>query len=404
MIHRPRDCWITGVGILSCYGDGVDAHISALFYCAPDAVPPVNAERFSPYTVHPLAPVDFSAEIPAKGDLRQMEAWQRAGVYAAGRALADAGLKDRPDLLEVCDLCIAAGNGERDIAADAKVLAGVGFAPNLDAYLNEALPRGIRPTLYLAQLSNLLAGNISIIHKATGSSRTFKGEEAAGLHAVEDAVSRIHAGTGDLFLVGGALNAERADLQLIYETGGMLWAEDWVPVWDRAEEGTPGGLVLGSMAAFLVLEAAEHATARGARAYGRIASVASDWVDRGEAHAVAASLMGMLETAPDGLAVLSGASGVTGPTQAEFNLLFQRQFQGAISALRGYGSRLGHGMEAHLPMGLALAAIAARAGRLPAPCGFAEAMAEPDQPFRAIGVTGVGHWRGEGLVVVEPVG
>ena len=35
----------------------------------------------------------------------------------------------------------------------------------------------LRPTLFLAQLSNLLAGNISIVHGVTGSSRTFMGEE-----------------------------------------------------------------------------------------------------------------------------------------------------------------------------------------------------------------------------------
>ena len=42
----------------------------------------------------------------------------------------------------------------------------------------------LRPTLFLAQLSNLLAGNISIVHGVTGSSRTFMGEEAAGVDAV----------------------------------------------------------------------------------------------------------------------------------------------------------------------------------------------------------------------------
>ena len=49
----------------------------------------------------------------------------------------------------------------------------------------------LRPTLFLAQLSNLLAGNISIVHGVTGSSRTFMGEEAAGVDAVRIAAARI---------------------------------------------------------------------------------------------------------------------------------------------------------------------------------------------------------------------
>ena len=62
----------------------------------------------------------------------------------------------------------------------------------------------LRPTLFLAQLSNLFAGNISIVHGVTGSSRTFMGEEPAGVDAVRIALSRIDAGQSDVALVGGA--------------------------------------------------------------------------------------------------------------------------------------------------------------------------------------------------------
>ena len=69
----------------------------------------------------------------------------------------------------------------------------------------------LRPTLFLAQLSNLLAGNISIVHGVTGSSRTFMGEESAGVDAVRIALARIAAGQSDIALVGGAHNGERRD-------------------------------------------------------------------------------------------------------------------------------------------------------------------------------------------------
>ena len=54
----------------------------------------------------------------------------------------------------------------------------------------------LRPTLFLAQLSNLLAGNISIVHGVTGASRTFMGEEAAGVDALRIARARIAVGPG----------------------------------------------------------------------------------------------------------------------------------------------------------------------------------------------------------------
>ena len=86
-------------------------------------------------------------------------------------------------------------------------------------FLNERLMNDLRPTLFLAQLSNLLAGNIAIVHGVTGSSRTFMGEEAAGVDAARIALARIAAGQSDIALVGGSQNGERKDLLVLYEFG-----------------------------------------------------------------------------------------------------------------------------------------------------------------------------------------
>src|SRR5262249_44796875 len=151
-------------------------------------------------------------QIPKKGDQRQMEPWQRIGTYAAGLALDSGKLKGNAALLAATDMIVAGGGGERDTEGDAAIMTGVRNAAHPDALLNERLMSDLRPTLFLAQLSNLLAGNISIVHGVTGSSRTFMGEEAAGIDATRIALSRIAAGQSKLALVGGAQNAERKDL------------------------------------------------------------------------------------------------------------------------------------------------------------------------------------------------
>ena len=98
----------------------------------------------------------------------------------------------------------------------------------------------LRPTLYLAQQTQLLAGNISIVHKVTGGSRTYKGEGIAGVQIVENAVDRIKAGQGDLFLVGAANNAARPDLLIgireLHNNQNMWDLEEcrlvpWGPFW-----------------------------------------------------------------------------------------------------------------------------------------------------------------------------
>ncbi len=138
--------------------------------------------------------IDWSQQIAKRGDQRQMENWQRLGVFAAGLALDDAGLKDNAEACGTMDMIVAAGGGERDIKVDSLIVDEALKRNDREMLLNEKLTTELRPTLFLAQLSNLLAGNISIVHKVTGSSRTFMGEEAAGISAVETAYHRIKAG------------------------------------------------------------------------------------------------------------------------------------------------------------------------------------------------------------------
>src|SRR5262249_43281345 len=95
MADASRDALITGIGIVSCLGEGAEAHWQGLLERRGN----IDAERFAPYVVHPLPALDLDKQIPKKGDQRQMEAWQRTGTYAAGLALADAGVKGNAELL-----------------------------------------------------------------------------------------------------------------------------------------------------------------------------------------------------------------------------------------------------------------------------------------------------------------
>src|SRR5215813_11540816 len=133
MADAPREAWITGMGIVSCLGEGADAHWQAL----QEGRTRTDAQRFAPYIVHPIAPIDFDKQIPKKGDQRQMEPWQRIGTYAAGLALDDAKLKGNAELLARTDMIVAAGGGERDMAVDGTILTNIDKAADPEAFLNE---------------------------------------------------------------------------------------------------------------------------------------------------------------------------------------------------------------------------------------------------------------------------
>jgi 3-oxoacyl-[acyl-carrier-protein] synthase II len=396
MHDAPRDVWITGIGMVSCLGEGADAHWQGFeeqHLC-------VDGKRFAPFLVHPLAPLNLDRQIPRKSDQRQMEGWQRLGTYTAGLALEHAGLKGNRELLARTDMIIAASGGERDNAVDSNILSNKRRFPNPGAFLNERLMSDLRPTLFLAQLSNLLAGNISIVHGVTGSSRTFMGEESAGVDAVRIALARIQAGQSDLALVGGSYNCERKDVLLLYEAGGLLLHAPFKAVWERS---SAPGMVLGTLGAFLVLEARTHAQERGAKPLARLIAVLSRRARR-PAEAVSASLAQMWEKlAPQRararMAIISGATGAE-PATGEERVWLKRV---PDLPVRASASRLGHALEPQFAMNIALATLVLGRGRLFPPSDTSGVELEQDGPFDQVAVTSVGHWRGEGLALVEAV-
>lgn len=390
-----REVWITGVGLVSSLGIDAAAH-KTHFETGTGHV--LDEARYAPYPVHPLVSLDWSKQIPKNSDQRQMETWQRIGVYAAGLALADAGLAGKPELLDRTDLVVAAGSGERDTKVDCDVLEAIHSDDETALLAKSVLPSALRPTLFLAQLSNMLAGNVSIVHHVTGSSRTFMGEESGAFAAAENAFRRISAGQADTILVGGALNAEREDLLLGYEIGHNLWRGPFKPVQQRAGQG--GGFIPGSVGAFLILESRAHAEARGAKAYARLTSIMTDYTARKEgdvARALTQIFERILPHIDTGrLPVWGGASGVEPVTTEELAFLDLLPAYGITPDVHIYGDDLGYSVEAHFFAGLALAALTAG--------NEAQRQSRGPESARHALVTGAGYWRGEALALIEAIG
>jgi 3-oxoacyl-[acyl-carrier-protein] synthase II len=389
------EVWITGIGLATSLGEGLDANWDALNQRRIN----VDENGLAPYVVHPWAPVNFDTQIPKKGDQRQMEAWQRIGTYAAGLALDSAGVKGNKEILGRMDMIVAAGGGERDLAVDSNILSLKAKGNSAPDFLNERLMNDLRPTLFLAQLSNLLAGNIAIVHGVTGTSRTFMGEEAAGVDAARIALTRIAAGQSDIALIGGSQNGERKDMLVLYEFGDFNLKDKFEPVWAR---GSKAGFALGSAGVFLVIESRTHAEARGAKPYARLTNVVADQSRRkgpGEVTATLETLWSKLGKLDDNGAILTGATGAEPVTSEE--LAFLRRHPDF--AVRAIGTAFGHTMEAQFALGLALAALSISRGALFAPNDPTALEVEMSKPPTQIVVIGAGHWRGEGMGLVEAV-
>jgi 3-oxoacyl-[acyl-carrier-protein] synthase II len=133
---------------------------------------------------------------------------------------------------------------------------------------------------------------------------------------------------------------------------------------------------LGSMAAFLHLETAESAKARGAFIHAKVAAVASDRARRTEAGQLSASLSGVIGSVGKAAALIATTSGAL-PALAGEAEAFAASLPGVAPVC--VGDLVGHGLEAQFPVGVALAAAGIGAGLFP------DAV-----------IAGAGHFRGEG--------
>lgn len=344
---------ITGVGLVSSHGEGRAIHAPLLA----GGAPVLSRAKDAPYDIHPTPELPLDRFIPRR-EMRQMEPWQRIGVHAAGIAIEEAGLKPQ---VRHMDVTVAAGGGERDAALDAAILA----AQPAPADIHKMLMEGLRPTLMLAQLPNLLAGSISITHGVAGSSRTLMGEEVAGAEALRVAARRVAGGTSHSALTGAAMTSDRPELLLLYGLGGHLHQGPWVPLPGRQ------GMVLGSVAAFLTLEPA----GANATQLARLTHVETDQ-GRPEGRAARlAALMARVGTQAD--MVISTASGAVDATRDELAALPRPPDLFTADLF-------GHSAEAAFPAGIAMATWAIAEGRA-----------------RRVLVTGCGQWRGEAVAVLE---
>jgi 3-oxoacyl-[acyl-carrier-protein] synthase II len=78
-IAPEREAWITGIGLVSALGEGLDAHWEAL-HGDREAWLKLDSTTHAPYQVHPAVALDLAKQIP---DRRATAARWRAGSASA---------------------------------------------------------------------------------------------------------------------------------------------------------------------------------------------------------------------------------------------------------------------------------------------------------------------------------
>src|SRR5918998_388117 len=258
---------VTGLGMVTPLGNGAEATWSRLVEGQS------GANRISDFQVDDLA-CQIACQIP-RGDgsdgtfnadqwmepkeQRKVDPFIVYAMAAARQALDDADWHPK-SYEDQCASGVLIGSG----------IGGIGGIYEASVTLIERGPRRISPFFIPGRLINLAGGYISIKYGLKGPNHAVVTACSTGSHAIGDAARLIALGDADVMVAGGTESpVSRISLSgfaacRALSTGFNDRPKEASRPYDRDRD----GFVMGEGAGVLVLEALEHAKARGAKIHG----------------------------------------------------------------------------------------------------------------------------------------
>jgi len=247
---------VTGLGVVSPHGDDARAMFEALMR-AESALRPVFPDLPKPAAAA-LAPFD-AARWFTKLQLAGVDRVSQLAVAAADLALRDAG----------------AGSGATGTAKPERIGVYAGCGMGGAAALEAAYRSGGRvpPLTIPAFMPNAPAAHVAMRHCVQGPVLTYSVACASSAVAIAEAAKAVERGEIDMAIAGGSEALIVPGVVLAWQA--MQTLASFEPD-DAARAVRPfaadrSGFALGEGSAFLILESAARAQARGARTYAHLA-------------------------------------------------------------------------------------------------------------------------------------
>ena len=234
---------VTGRGVVSSIGESPDAFFEALLAKRSGIADGIGA----------CADFDPEAAMSPK-EARRSDRYTQLAVAAAAQAVEEAGV---PDGIDPERLGVIVGTGVGGL---------VTLQAECEALL-EGGDRAVSPHFVPMMMPNAAAGTIAIKIGARGPGFSVSSACATGGHAIGEAMRMIDRGEADAVIAGGTEAALTGLCIAAFRRMGALSREGVSRPFDAGRD----GFVMGEGAAVLVLEREEHARARGAKIFARIA-------------------------------------------------------------------------------------------------------------------------------------
>ncbi len=248
---------ITGLGLVSPHGHEPGAVFEALLR-GESAIRPVFPELAKPALAASAAfdPAPWFSKLQLAG----VDRVSQLALAAAEMALDDAGIEGPFD----------AQQGER---VGIYVGCGMGGASALETAYRGGASGRVPPLTIPAFMPNAPASHIAMRRKVLGPVLTYSVACASSAIAIAEAAKAIECGEVDIAIAGGSEALIVPGVMLAWQAMQTLAS---APPQEAATAVRPfaadrSGFALGEGAAFLILESAERAAARGARRHARLA-------------------------------------------------------------------------------------------------------------------------------------
>ena len=260
-MNHPRRVVITGMGVITPIGNDVSTFWDNLVR-GQSGIGPITHFDVSAYKCRIAGEVrDFKRGVfRAAKDVNRTDRFTHLAVAAAKKAMTDAGLAGPVADPERFGVIIGSGIG------------GLQTTEEQHKILMERGPGRLSPFMIPSLISNMASGIVSMEYGMQGPNYAPVSACATSAHAIGEAWRMIRDGDADAFLAGGS-EAAIVPLGIAgFAAMKALSTRNDDPTrasrpWDRDRD----GFVMGEGAGVLVLEALEHAQARGAKIYGEVA-------------------------------------------------------------------------------------------------------------------------------------
>lgn len=270
---KQRRVVVTGIGVISPVGIGIDAFWSSLMAGRSAIGPFRSTARWDVPSKLAAEVADFDVRpfLRQKKMLKVMSRDIQLGVSAAALAMQTAGLKRGG--VDPERLGVVFGTGQipwtpDDLAEAAAQCAGEQLF-DFDRWGRDGISQ-IYPLWLLRQLPNMPACHVAIDFDARGPNNTITSREASPLLALAEAVHVVRRQRADVMIVGACgSDLHPLDIARLNLTESLSRQDDPERAcrpFDRDRD----GCVLGEGAAAFVIEDYERAHARGAEIFGEI--------------------------------------------------------------------------------------------------------------------------------------